>query len=538
VGSAGAEEDMEFLSSCFVDTGDLQVLRDMGNPRQLIIGRTGTGKSALLIQLAKIEQGRVINVVPESLALTYLTNSTLLKFFADLGVNLDPFFKLLWRHVLTVEVLKAHFKVNSSTSKESLLDRVKRLVSGSSEEERKEVHEALSYLEKWGKSFWQETEYRVREITSKVENDLKAEAEIALGGKVLSANLGSVLASRLTEEQKLELRERGQNVISQAQIQDLLKVIRLVDFVLSDKQKNYYLVIDGLDENWVEERMRYKLIMALILTARDFQKVRNAKIVVALRRDLIDRVFRVTRESGFQEEKYRSLYLPLTWSDDQLIEILDLRINKLVRPRYTKKVITHKDLLPEKFNKQPISEYICERARRPRDIIDFFNRCIESAPQLTKLRAAELKAAEGEYSRGRLRALGDEWGTDYPKLLDFVAILHNRPKSFKVENVTIDELEGVCLKAMSGPEDSKTTDPICLEVKKIYQGVANSDLRAFLYFLLHTFYKTGIVGLKLYNHQKESWSDELGASISSTELTEGTSVIVHPALYRAFGIKG
>ena len=51
--------------------------------------------------------------------------------------------------------------------------------------------------------------------------------------------------------------------------------------------------------------------MALMQTARDFNEVRYAKVVIALRRDLIERVFRLARDSGFQEEKYQSLYLPL-----------------------------------------------------------------------------------------------------------------------------------------------------------------------------------------------------------------------------------
>ena len=47
----------------------------------------------------------VIEVQPESLALAYISNSTILQFVHDLGVNLNIFFRLLWRHVFTVEIL-------------------------------------------------------------------------------------------------------------------------------------------------------------------------------------------------------------------------------------------------------------------------------------------------------------------------------------------------------------------------------------------------------------------------------------------------
>ena len=145
----------------------------------------------------------------------------------------------------------------------------------------------------------------------------------ALGGKVslagLNASSSAAAASKLGETVKVELKERGQEVISRAQIQDLNKVLGLIEAVLANRRNPYYVVVDGLDEDWVEDRLRYKLIMALIVTARDFVGIARAKVLIALRRDLLDRVFRLARDSGFQEEKYRSLYLPLTWSKSDLL---------------------------------------------------------------------------------------------------------------------------------------------------------------------------------------------------------------------------
>lgn len=41
IGVAGAEEDGEFLSECFIDTGILDIVKDISDHRQIIIGRTG-----------------------------------------------------------------------------------------------------------------------------------------------------------------------------------------------------------------------------------------------------------------------------------------------------------------------------------------------------------------------------------------------------------------------------------------------------------------------------------------------------------------
>ena len=110
IGAVAAEEDIDFLKNCFVDTGVMRVLSDCRDARSIAIGRTGCGKTALLSRLSETEE-RVIEILPESLSLSYISNSTVLNFFDRLGVKLDIFFKLLWRHVFAVELIKHHFKI-------------------------------------------------------------------------------------------------------------------------------------------------------------------------------------------------------------------------------------------------------------------------------------------------------------------------------------------------------------------------------------------------------------------------------------------
>src|SRR5262245_50883029 len=104
IGSADAESDDLFLEHCFVDTGDAAALLDCDNPQSIVLGRTGAGKTALLRQIAK-QAEHCAEISPEALALNYVTNSNILKFFEESGVNLDIFYSLLWRHIITVELL-------------------------------------------------------------------------------------------------------------------------------------------------------------------------------------------------------------------------------------------------------------------------------------------------------------------------------------------------------------------------------------------------------------------------------------------------
>lgn len=531
IGSAGAEEDDEFLASCFVDTGDLALLENLSDNRLVVLGRTGTGKTALLRQLTRARSDRVIEVNPQNLALTYIANSTILNFFASLGVNLDPFFTLLWRHVFTVEILSRHFQQHVSSDSRNLFDWLRSLFTGNSRQER-EMSQAVKYLEEWGKTFWQETEFRVKEITHTLETELNKQLKAGIGNKFANLSGNLLTVDKLSSAERAELLSRGQDIVSKAQVRDLHQVVNLLDTVLEDRQKQYYVLVDALDENWVEERLRYKLIMALILTARDFIKVKNAKIILALRRDLIDRVFRLTRDSGFQEEKYQSLYLPLSWSKNEILEVLDRRVRHLVSRRYTKVPVSYKDLLPSKFKGMQIRDYIYSLARKPRDVIAFFNTCILAAADQPRLTEKQMANAEGEYSRSRLRALADEWIADYPFLLEFARILNRRPSSFKLSTISNREIEDLCLNIVAEkPEGSGILHD---SAKIVVDCMLPTE--DFKYTMFQIFYRVGLIGLKVAAHEGASWSEELAQAVSRNQLTGETSVVVNPAYIRALGV--
>lgn len=61
------------MEHCFVDVGDIEALHDCNDPKRIVLGRTGSGKSALLLRLKEVE-ARAIEVRPESLALAYISN--------------------------------------------------------------------------------------------------------------------------------------------------------------------------------------------------------------------------------------------------------------------------------------------------------------------------------------------------------------------------------------------------------------------------------------------------------------------------------
>jgi energy-coupling factor transporter ATP-binding protein EcfA2 len=522
IGAADAEEDRIYLQNCFIETEDIRVLQDCKNPRRIVLGRTGSGKTALLKRLAKIEQ-RTIEVRPESLALAYISNSNILTSVSEIGVKLDIFFKLLWRHVFTVELLKFHFNINTEEAKSSFLERIR------SKFRDKKRQQAIQYLEDWGKSFWLETEYRIKELTVTLEKNIKDSVKVGI--PEFSFSSGDM--QKLSEEERKEVVSRAQHVVNQVQIRQLSDIIDLLDDVLDDPHKKYYLTIDRLDEDWIEDRIRYRLIRALIETVRDFRKVRHVKLIVAIRYDLLDRVFRLTRDAGFQEEKYESLFLPLEWTKERLAEVLDIRIDHLVRSRYTTQSVTNKDVLPGKVKGVQAIDYLLGRTlMRPRDIIVFFNKCIAHATDRPLITAQMVREAEGEFSKDRLRALADEWHADYPNLIDCAMILKGRKWHFSIREITEEECGDFCLNfTVSQPGNADFLSAMASQVAN-----AVLDPSDFRKNLIQVLYRVGLIGLKTESFQKFNWVSYGRGSVASAEISDATRVAVHPAFRRVLGI--
>jgi hypothetical protein len=506
-------------------------LENPAERRVVLLGRTGTGKSALLRRLKVAHPDQTITIRPETLALSHIANSQILNFVSGLGINLDPLFKLLWRHVFVVELLRRYFDQHATAHKElGLFAWLQDFFSGTSRD-AKQSQKAIEYLREWGESFWEETEFRVKEITHKIEGEIKESIEGSLGMKYANVAGNKSARDLLSDEEKIEVRHRTQEVVSRAQVQDLNQVMNVLGKVLMNRQHPYFVVIDQLDDNWIEDRLRYQLIKALILTARELIGVANAKIIVAVRRDLIDRVFRLTRDSGFQEEKLHGNYLPLIWTKRQILDVLDSRVKYLVARRYTKQPVGFRDVLPETFDGVGIDEAVFRLARRPRDVIVLFNCCILAGADKSHIGIREFTIAVGEYSRVRLRALGDEWYADYPRLLDYAGVLKRRSASFKIQTIADHEVEELCLDVAAEFPAKEGT------IHSMGHAVVEGDLSpsAFRQALFHCFYRTGLVGLKITADTKASWLDDSGQLVTRSQVTDDVGVVVHPAYTRALG---
>lgn len=517
VGSMSAEEDQKFLNDGFIETDDYAVLRDFESPKSILLGRTGAGKSAIISHIKASSPNNAISIDPQSLALNYLSNSNVLRFWAKQGVRLDIFYRLLWQHVFCVELLNYHFKLKSEDEFTRLKDWVAGIV-------RKDPSKkaGIDYLQKWNGKFWLEREERIKEITKNLENNLEASVGTNIAALKADYKENKIVSS--------EVIERAQKIVNEIQIQHLSQVIDLIaDDLFDDPQRKIFITIDALDNDWVEDELRYKLIRALIETVKKFRRIRSVKIIVALRNDLLERVYETTRDPGFQAEKYEDLYARINWTRAQLKELIDKRIGLLFKDTYTNKKAEWSDIFPSTVRAgQDTFDYIVKRTlMRPRDAIAFVNAILEKAQGTEVITARTVLETERVHSERRVNALLDEWVALYPKLSRYIEVLKNKPTSFAYSNVEEKDLDDLILSLIS---DADETDPIENIARKTFEN--KSDYTFLKKELFNALFKVGFIGYKAQSSYPYTYS--YSGSTTSFQFNPETKIQIHPMFWAYF----
>lgn len=526
IGSPDAEADRDLLSKCFVDSGCLALIRNTEEHASIVVGRTGQGKSAVLLRLLE-EERNAVEIRPLELAFRFVENSTVIRFFEGAGVNLNLLYRLLWRHVLVSELIRRRFDLRDQASLtrwvDGLLAKIKRDSVRAS---------ALAYLTKWGDNFWEETEVRLTELTKKIESELSASLE----GTALAVKLRAGAFERLSDAERAEVVTRGSAVVNKLQIAELNRVMQLLaEEAFDDPQHRFYVAIDTLDEEWVSNAAKYRLIRALIEEVRTFRsELRHVKVVVALRSDLLEKVFEETRDGGFQEEKYETYYARLHWSREDLLEMLRLRVNEVFKRKYTGASIRLEDIFPKARGEKSPYDYMFERTMyRPRDVIAYANECFFVAATRQRVSWQAITDAEIAYSRKRKNALIDEWMNTLPSVTASLEILRGLSESFSRSLLDDERVDQVAMQlATSDREDDLVR--LCKKALEPKSTVTSAQLVS---LVIQVLYHVGAVGVKFSSESPFIWSFRDQASIGSGEAKRVIAIKVHKMLWRSLDIR-
>ena len=524
IGKIAAEADEEFLFDCFVDIQALADLKDVTTPKMILLGSTGAGKTALIRKIEKdCNNANIIQL--DEMALSYLGNSDVVQFLLSIDVSLDLFFQALWKHVILIEFIRLKFNVDSEQKSKRVFSQI--LEQFGSDQRKKR---GIEYLRKWESKFWISMDENIREITENLEAGVNAK----LGAEVAKFNGSAGYSRTLSMEKKTQLQRVARKFASPDLLTDLAKVTDTLAEQDSKAQPSYIL-IDRLDENWIDPSIKYPLIRALIECLKSLRRIPDLKVVVALRSDLLEKVIFETKDAGFQSEKYEDYIVRLKWDSTLLKQLVNKRINFLFKRKYNQQNITFEDVFAENVaNKGGNFSAILERSLyRPRDIINFVNICLETSEGVAMVSRKSFGQAEKVYSDNRLTAMTEEWQNAITGAGSLLALLKGSREVFHLSELCTSSLLDRLVHNF--PEfRSQRKDEFWQMVEEA--TVKSIDPLILACALIKHLHLMGAIGVKYDPSLPYQFFYQNQKPILSGQLSMETKIRVHKMLHPALGI--
>lgn len=525
LGGQQAEAD-PLLSEAFFETSQYAALSSREDPRCFVIGRTGSGKSALLNRIVESFPEHVIRISPEDLALPYVADLQAVRLLNDQGVHLDPLFIALWKHVLLIEVIRHRYKVDSSDAKQNFLSQLKDKIKRDTSK-----LEALKYLDDFQGRFWCEADERVREIADRFESQVKGAVKAGVASSVAAS---ATAQQSVAGETRSEWVARYQRIVNETQLPRLNQMVKVLDEDILNSVQNYvFVVIDDLDQDWVDDSVSNSLIRCLFRAVLDLKKVEHLKILVALRTNIFAALDYGQRTGG-QEEKFRALAMRVGWSEPELRVMLDERV-RAAAARLDMQDLTLKTLLPAKNKTRgdAFNFMVRRTLLRPRDLIAYANECLEGGVGRPRITWDDLHDAETQYSHNRLLALRDEWKPTYPDVYEVFSCFSSVAKLMDRKLLT-EKLDDVALLAIDPKfEGTAWLGRLTIELWSPAEPSWEERYGPLVQFL----YRIGFLGCSagkaplMYAQQDVDYLERRGA------LARVDGFSVHPAFRSALGIE-
>ncbi|MGE3063991.1 MAG: ATP-binding protein [Hyphomicrobiaceae bacterium] len=511
IGKNSAEADDEFLQSCFIRTPAYDDLTNFDSPRMIALGRTGAGKTAILNGIQN-NFGKISEIDPISISMEYISNSTVLTYLNEVGADIDLLFQVIWKHVLCVEYIRLRYNVKDQKKWLVFLSRLEKMIS---KDERRAA--ALTYLQQYEGKFWIAIDENMKEVMQRITKKLEG----AIGYNESKASS----ARDLTTEEKKEIGVRFRKIVTAEQLSQLSN---LVGLLADDEDKNvkHFILIDRLDEQWVDDKIRFRMIRALIETLRGFRKIRKLKIVVALRTDVLERVLQETKDAGFQREKHDDYAVELKWTPVLLMHMVSERLQHMSNRKLRGVKLTFADLFPRKIGNQTLAGFIVDRTlHRPRDFLAYVNLCLQAAEGKKEISASIVREVEREYSIGRYGALKDEWATTYPCMPLAIEYFAKFPQPTTLEVLSKGpELQDLVQAILI--EDQNRRDPFYSFAEAYLLSSENSEFNL-VRRMVRVLYRIGAIGVRKSPEDKIRYAHTDTPTVEDSELVPESSVRFH-----------
>lgn len=244
-------------------------------------------------------------------------------------------------------------------------------------------------------------------------------------------------------EQLQNLPSCRQNGKNEEQVEEVLKSIRFreLENVLKEfgRERRIYVLIDNLDKNWtIDNEQTCRLLAALIDEADRLNTyiTPGLRIIVFLRSDIFDVVKLRDPEIDKRSKDV------IQWNKTLLAEVIARRIAdakgfELADDR-TVEEAWYGIFCRQVGEEDTISHIINRTLLRPRDVLQFCNRCLEEAQNQRHdyIQEDDILNAEGSYSDDKTLDLVREYEISHPDLIELLGLFRGLPEEIGELKIT------------------------------------------------------------------------------------------------------
>lgn len=355
--------------------------------KSLIIGRKGSGKSAICRQLATPDghPGASVLIAPDDAA------GDEIRRFELQGLTPDTAKSLIWRYIFAVHAAR-HLTGHARAAHG-------RRLPGS-------VRAVRSFLEANGESDDARLYERLRRGVGRLQS-----ADLSLKAFGVEAALGIGGASEGAEaSRQLDVLEAGVQA-------------GFADLDCARRHPPLLLLVDQLEQVWTIEPESHALVTGLLLAAKHAISFYGNAVRTALfiRADIYD-----TLNFG-DGDKFHSDEIRISWTREALEDLALSRAEASIGFPVTRRELWE-GLFPVSVLGEPTAEYIFRRSLpRPRDTIQFLNVCRNIADEAGHFTISEedVLAATDQFSRWKLQDLAKEYLINHPFLRSLFPLFEN-----------------------------------------------------------------------------------------------------------------
>lgn len=393
LGGARAEVDELMLEKAFVKTHDYEVLT---NTRDFnyVVGRRGTGKSALFLKLIKYikdnKAGYVFSYTPKDYE-QFSIKHKLMEIKADYQLT-RSIARVSWRLTFLFELIaniKAHYKYKQLRNNQYI-------------EALSQKYESLLKLSTFNKVLW-----IIKECTKH---------------PISQYEIPGLIASTFEVE----------------------KMTSEVESIVSEMGSPYFLLFDGLDEGWSPDPISTAILGGLALCVSDFRE-RNSEIRALL--FFRDNIFRSLQYFDADFSRHiEGNTLRLAWDEASLLQLVAdrLRISLSAQDQESDGKVWNRLAAADLKNINGFRVCLNYTLFRPRDIIVLLNETYAVAAKTgrSQIIPADIENTSKQISKNRLTDLLKEYQDVFPGLGLLINSFINIP-AYQTYNEVVTQLDSI-----------------------------------------------------------------------------------------------